>query len=82
MKGLTNAPLVIWVAREWFERPEILTRMRQGHRVVNMDVLFNTAALVSREPDLILHSAAGWTEELFDYLPAALTRARARRKKK
>ena len=75
MKGITNMPLVIWVWRDWFSRPEPLELMRQGHSVWQIE------AGKLPEPDLILHPAAGWTEDLFDYLPAALTRARARRKK-
>jgi len=70
MKGITNAPLVIDVEEEWYSRPEILALMRQGHAVRKIVT-----------GDLTLTRSAGWTEDLFDYLPAALTRARARRKK-
>ena len=81
MKGITNAPLVIWVYGLWYSRPELLALMRAGHAVVNMGA-DNLDTDVRGEPDLILHPAAGWTEDLFDYLPAALTRARARKRSK
>jgi hypothetical protein len=96
-KGVTNQPLVIWVWREWYSRPEILALMRQGHTVTNMGQVFRPTLGVyagSPEPDLIIHPAAGWTVELLEpekrekdgslywpYLDAGLTRARARRKK-
>jgi len=79
-KGLTNQPLVIWVAAEWFSHPEILKLMAAGHRVVKMDQHWVGP---SEPPGLILHPAAHfWTDAMFDYLPAALTAARARRRKK
>jgi len=83
-KGVTNQPLVVWVAEQWYSHPEILKLMAAGHDVIRMDEAptytpFRGARI---EPDLILHPAAhSWTDDMFDYLPAALTAARARRRK-
>ena len=74
-KGVTNQPLVVWVAEQWYSHPEILKLMAAGHRVIRFNDL-------EKSPDLILHPAAhSWTDDMFDYLPAALTAARARRRK-
>lgn len=70
-RGVTNQPLTIDVEEEWYTRPEILALMRQGHTIRKIST-----------GDLTLTRSAGWTEDLFEYLSAALTRARARRKKK
>jgi hypothetical protein len=78
-RGLTNAPLVIVVADEWFEHPEVLKLMSAGHRVYrwSADVMRFAAA----SPDLILHPAAhNWNDSMWEYLPAALTAARKRRR--
>ena len=78
-KGLTSAPLVIWVAAEWFNRPEILALMSDGHRVISMGM----PALLVTEPDLILHRAAhAWSDEFWDYLPAALKSVRERKRRR
>lgn len=80
MKGLTNQPLTIWVAAAWYSHPEILTLMAAGHNVVNMGTAL---ADVTSAPDLILHPAAhGWNDAMWDYLPAAIVAARARKKRK
>jgi len=84
-KGVTNQPLVIWVAEQWYSHPEILKLMAAGHRVVNMSGApkLGMDGATATPPDLILHPAAHfWTDAMFDYLPAALTAARARRRKK
>jgi hypothetical protein len=81
-KGVTNQPLAVWVAHQWYARPEILKLMRAGHRVYDMSKITCCCGEGPDEPNLIIHPAAGWTEDLFDYLPAALTRARARRRTK
>ena len=79
-KGVTNQPLVVWVAEQWYSHPEILKLMAAGHYVVSMRP--RLSRLEGGEPDLILHPAAySWTDDMFDYLPAALTAARARRRK-
>lgn len=78
LKGITNAPLFVVVADQWYARPEILALMEQGHRVVKY------SSRPADEPDLLLAPFGhAWTEEFFDggYLPAALTAARARRRR-
>lgn len=80
-KGLTNQPLVVWVAKEFIERPEILELMSQGHTVVNMNHKLQTASKMTPEPDLILHPAAHYYDDsMADYLQDAVKAARARKK--
>lgn len=75
-KGVTNQPLHIHVAPEWYDHPAVLDLRRQGHQVHDM------ARVTSATADLILHPAAhGWNDAMWDYLPAAITAARRRRKK-
>lgn len=74
-KGLTTAPLVVWVAAEWYNHPATLKLMSEGHRVTK----------IPEHPgptiDLILHPAAHyWTNDFWDYLPAAVTAARRRQR--
>lgn len=77
-KGLTNQPLVYVVADELYEHPEILKRMAAGHRVFRWSSVYT-----GPPPDLVLHSAAHFfTEDMIDYLPAADTAARRRRRQK
>jgi hypothetical protein len=78
-RGLTSQALTIWVAEQWYAHPAVLDLMRAGHTVIALAPGFRYLG----EPDLIIHSAAhGWHEAMFDYLPAALTAARRRRKEK
>lgn len=73
MKGVTNQPLTIWVAAEWYTHPKILELMSAGHHVKKLEL----------DGDLILAPQAHFfTNQMLDYLPAALTAARARRRKK
>lgn len=71
-KGRTNRPLVIFVAPEWTEHPEIVKLREAGHTIESHSLA---------HPDLILHPAAHkWDEHMWDYLPAALRMARAEKR--
>jgi hypothetical protein len=79
VKGITTQPLVVVVAEQWFQHEAVLELMRQGHRVVK----FGAGFRYLEEPDLLLHPAAhGWNDCMWEYLPAAITAARRRRKEK
>jgi virulence-associated protein VagC len=70
-KGRTNQPLVIQVAEEYKDAPLIESLRQQGHRVETF----------KSDADLILAPQAHqWNDMMWDYLPAALTAARKRRK--
>lgn len=72
-KGKTNAPLVIWVAPAYRDSPPVQSLRQQGHTIVDMAPDFSV--------DLILHPAAHqWNDMMWDFLPAALTAARKRKK--
>lgn len=76
MKGVTNQPLVVIVADEWYQHPAMLELMAKGHTVHRWSHWQGT-----NHPDLILHPAAhAWHDALWDYLPAAIRAARRRRK--
>lgn len=78
-RGITPQPITIWVAERWAQHPKVLELMRAGHMVVVM----KPGLRYLGEPELILHPAAHqWCDELWDYLPAAITAARRRRKEK
>ncbi len=87
-KGRTNQPLLIWVAPAYAGHEKIETLREQGHRVVVMETdetaatFFGIGKLWSvGEPDLILHPAAHfWNDMMWDFLPAALTAARKRKR--
>lgn len=71
-KGRTNQPLVIWVHGQWAGHPEVEALGAAGHTVKVMPL---------NDADLILHPAAHqWNDTMFDYLPAALTAARKRKR--
>ena len=68
-KGQTTQPLVIWVAAEWFDRPEVVNLITVGHTVKSVDFVVH--------PDLILHPAAWrWGEWAWPYLNQAIREAR------
>lgn len=72
-KGRTNQPLVIWVAQEYMVSPPVESLRQQGHTIVECPT--------DPRPDLILHPAAHqWNDMMWDFLPAALTAARKRKK--
>lgn len=72
MKGRTNQPLTIAVPHEWLELPHIQALAKQGHTLVPQDW---------RTFDLVLAPQAHQMNEmLLDYLPAAITAARKRKK--
>lgn len=82
-KGRTNSPLVVWVAPEFRDLDAVNRLVQQGHRVVDMQHVYEYGLAGSEggEPDLILHPAAhNWNDKMWDYLPAALTAARKRKK--
>lgn len=72
-KGRTNQPLVIWVSSLYESSPPVVSLRQQGHNIIVLNE--NPPA------DLILHPAAHqWNDMMWDYLPAALTAARKRKK--
>lgn len=75
-KGRTNQPLRIVVADEYMKSPPVESLRQQGHRVYSM------SEPCPGEPiDLILHPAAHqWNDMMWDFLPAALTAARKRKR--
>ena len=75
-KGKTNQPLVIVVAEAWEKHAAIVALREQGHKV------YGYHEPSPAKPDLILHPAAhGWDDSLWDYLPAAIAAARARKRR-
>lgn len=77
-KGKTNQPLVIWVAPEYLTSPPVESLRQQGHRIVEC---LPPHPETDPRPDLILHPAAHqWNDMMWDFLPAALTAARKRKK--
>lgn len=75
-KGRTNQPLVIWVAQEYLDSPPVESLRQQGHTVRGMGSI-----AIDGPADLILHPAAHqWNEMMWDFLPAALTAARKRKR--
>lgn len=79
-KGRTNQPLVIWVAEAYKASPPVESLRQQGHVIRVMEIPPGGTA-ASLEPDLILHpSAHQWNDMMWDFLPAALTAARKRKK--
>jgi hypothetical protein len=79
MKGKTNQPLVIVVADAFFNHPEVESLANQGHKVYR----WSGVGADVPEPDLILHPAAHfYNETMADYLPAAITAARKRKREK
>jgi hypothetical protein len=75
--GRTNQPLNIWVAEQWAQHDAVTALAKAGHYIVPVRPGMGYYA----EPDLILHPAAhGWNDMMWDYLPAALTAARRRKK--
>ena len=81
--GRPNPILTIWVAHAWINHPAISALEAQGHRVYDMGTQLSRTFSTneSPEPDLILHPAAHWwSNDMWDYIPAALVAARKRRK--
>ena len=75
-KGLANPALTIAVAEEFYDNPEILELMAQGHHVVKL-------LKIAYECDLLLgRNCHYYDETMADYLPVALTAARKRRKER
>ena len=73
-KGLTSSPLTIWVSEDLYAHPAVLALMAQGHKVLRLSL---------PGADLILAPQAHMmSEAMLDYLPAALTAARARKRSK
>lgn len=88
--GKPNPVLNVWIAPEWRDHPAVVALRAQGHAVREMSF----TGIGVGTPDLILHPAAhGWSEVMFveeerkngtthrPYVDAALTMARARRRK-
>jgi hypothetical protein len=74
-KGKTNAPLVIYVAEPYAASPPVESLRQQGHVIVTF------TEPPGNKADLILHPAAHqWNDMMWDFLPAALTAARKRKK--
>lgn len=68
--GQTPVPLTILVAPEWLTHEKIAELEAKGHMIGEAPVA-----------DLILApSAHWWSADMWKYLPAALKRARARKK--
>ena len=68
--GKTPVPLTILVSPEWLTHEKIAELAAKGHTIGEAPVA-----------DLILSSSAHWWQEtMWKYLPAALKRARARKK--
>lgn len=57
-KGLTTAPLVLAVYRDWLEKPAILDLAAKGHTVL----VFSAAAFMHGAVDVIIAPSAGWDE--------------------
>ncbi len=71
-KGKTSQPITIAVPTDWLDRPEIEALIQQGHQLIPMSFM---------QIDLILAPQAHMFNDLMlDYLPAALTAARKRKK--
>ena len=84
-KGKTNQPLRIVVADRWLQHPEIVALRAAGHDVYSLytfiDVRIGSGAHIGSEPDLLLHPAAHqWSDDMWDFLPAAITAARKRKR--
>lgn len=76
--GRATPSLTIWVASQWLDHPAIAALRAQGHTVRDFG-----GTVPGMEPDLLLHPAAHWwSDDMWPYLPAALTAARKRRKAK
>lgn len=70
-RGRTNQPITIAVPEGWGARPEIAALAAQGHVVVETSLPY----------DLILAPQAHFFNDMMlDYLPAAITAARKRKK--
>lgn len=77
-KGRTTQPLVIAVYPPWATHAAIEELRVAGHSIISTDQPW-----IGSSPDLILHPAAhGWNDFMWEYLPAALTAARRRRKER
>ena len=73
-KGVTNQPLTLWVDESLYDHPKILELMAAGHSVMKLTL---------PRADLILGPHAHYfTDDMIDYLPAALAAARARKRAK
>lgn len=71
-KGRTNQPLNIVASEDFMGRPEIVALQAQGHSLVFLD----TARM-----DLILAPQAHfYNADMADFLPAAITAARKRKR--
>ena len=80
-KGRTSLPLRILVAPEFAASEGVRGLQAQGHHVVVLGPGFGIEPGETTQFDLILHPAAHWwSEDMWPYLPAALTAARKRRK--
>jgi hypothetical protein len=75
-KGRTNQPLTIAVPDAWFTRPEFVALAEQGHTVRGLSMMPTLASV-----DLILAPQAHfYNEDMTDFLPAAITAARKRKR--
>lgn len=71
-KGRTSQPIIIAVPAEWEERPEIKALAEQGHFI---------QLHAFQGIDLILAPQAHmFNDMMLDYLPAAITAARKRKR--
>lgn len=79
--GKTPIPLVIWVAQEWAQHPMVEALRAKGHRIL---VPGMKGFEPDEPPDLILHPAAHWWDEMMftrpQYLEIALKAARERKR--
>ncbi len=73
--GRTNNRLRILVAPQFLRHEEIVALEAKGHEV--------TVLNAGDDVDLVLHpSAHFWNDMMWDFLPAALTAARKRKKER
>ncbi len=71
-KGKTSQPITIAVPEGWGNRPEIKALADQGHTVVEM--------LIGPYDLILAPQAHFFNDMMLDYLPAAITAARKRKK--
>jgi len=82
--GRANPILTIVIEDKWTQQPEIVKLREMGHRIFTwQEATAGPNQMNGTRPDLILmETGHQWNEVDWDYLPAALVTARARRKKR
>jgi hypothetical protein len=74
--GRTNNVLRVLVAAQFAENPAIAELKAKGHEIIFFDATIDNV-------DLILHQSAHfWSDMMWDFLPAALTAARKRKRER